>query len=126
MSIEIFQAIKHVMATMLSHVHGFLVAPEGLQDTQRGGRPSATRNADTMANVREIVTSDHQWHLTMMEDESNISKETTRQILHEDLGKRKKRKMCAKFVPQRLTDEQKQRRETHITLRLRTDLSRQS
>jgi hypothetical protein len=46
----------------------------------------------------------------MMVDELNIIKETIRhQILCEDL---RKRKICAKFVPHRLTDEQKQRRLT--------------
>jgi hypothetical protein len=41
----------------------------------------------------------------MTSDESNINKETIRQILHEDSRK----KICAKFVPRRLTDDQKQR-----------------
>jgi hypothetical protein len=45
----------------------------------------------------------------MMLDELNINKETIRQILHEDL---RKRKICAKFVPHSLRDEQKQRRLT--------------
>jgi hypothetical protein len=45
----------------------------------------------------------------MMLDVSNINKETNRQILHEDL---RNMDICAKFVPHRLTDEQKQRRLT--------------
>jgi hypothetical protein len=40
----------------------------------------------------------------VMADELNINKETIRQILHEDL---RKSKMCPKFVPHKLTDEQK-------------------
>jgi hypothetical protein len=44
----------------------------------------------------------------MLSDKLNIN-ETIRQILHEDLGKGK---IWAKFVPHRLTDEQKQRRLT--------------
>jgi hypothetical protein len=77
---------------------------EDLQDDPRSGRPSTSRNADTIANAREIMTRDRRGALRMMADELNISKETTRQILHEDL---QKRKMCAKFVPHRLTDQQK-------------------
>jgi hypothetical protein len=42
--------------------------------------------------------------------ELNISKETTHQILHEYLRKRKR---CAKFVPHRLMDEETKRRLTH-------------
>jgi hypothetical protein len=45
----------------------------------------------------------------MMADELNSNKETIRQILREDL---QKRKICSKFVPHRPTDEQKQRRLT--------------
>jgi hypothetical protein len=39
-----------------------------------------------------------------MADELNINKETIRQILHEDS---RKRKISAKLVPHRLTDERK-------------------
>jgi transposase len=72
---------------------------EDLQDNPRSGRPSASQNADTIVNVREMMTRDHQWALKMMANGSNISKEMTRQILREDVRK----KMCAKFVPHRLT-----------------------
>jgi predicted nuclease of restriction endonuclease-like RecB superfamily len=67
---------------------------------------SAPRNADRIANVRKMATRDRRWALKMMADELNINKETIHQILHEDL---RKRKVCAKYVPRRLTDEQKQR-----------------
>jgi histone-lysine N-methyltransferase SETMAR len=85
---------------------------DGREDPQvdpRSGRPSTTRNADTIANVRQMVTRDRPLTLRMMSDKLNINKETIRQILHEDL---RKRKICAKFVPHSLTDEQKQRRLT--------------
>jgi transposase len=80
-----------------------------LQDDPRSGRPSTPRSADTIPNVRAMVTRDRRLTLRMMSDELNINKETVRQILHEDL---RKRKICAKFVPHRLTDEQKERRLT--------------
>jgi hypothetical protein len=80
-----------------------------LQDDPRSGRPSTSRNANTIANIREMVTGDRRLTLRMMLDVININKETVRQILHEDL---RKRKICAKFVPRSLTDEQKQRSET--------------
>jgi hypothetical protein len=47
------------------------------------------------------------------DDELSIDKNMIRQILHEDL---RKRKICSKFVPHRPTDERKQRRETQIKL----------
>jgi predicted nuclease of restriction endonuclease-like RecB superfamily len=68
--------------------------------------PSKSLNADTNENVREMLKRDRRLTLRMMPDELNIIKETIRQILYEDL---RKRKICAKFVPHGLTDEQKQR-----------------
>jgi hypothetical protein len=67
---------------------------EDLQDDPRSGRPTASRNG------REVVTRERRWALGMMADEVNSSEETILQ----------KRRMCAKFVPHRLTDQQKQRR----------------
>jgi hypothetical protein len=62
-----------------------------------------------MADVRQMVTWDGRWALRMMADELNTNKETIRQILRQDL---RKRRICTKFVPHRLTGEQKQRRLT--------------
>jgi hypothetical protein len=78
---------------------------EDLQDDPRSGRPSTARNANTIANVREMMTQDRRLSLRMMSDELNINKKTIRQILQEDLWKR-----SAKFVQHSLRDEQQQRR----------------
>jgi hypothetical protein len=51
---------------------------EDLQDVPRNGRPSTSRNADPVANVREMVTRDRQWTVRMMAAELNISKEAIR------------------------------------------------
>jgi transposase len=82
---------------------------EDLQDNPRSERPLTSRNADTITTVREMVTRDRRWTLRMMSDELNVSKKRIPQILHEDL---RKRKICVKFVPHSLRDEQKQRRLT--------------
>jgi hypothetical protein len=81
---------------------------EDLQDDPRRGRTPTSRNADTIANVREMGTRDRRLTLGMMLDELNIEL-TIRQILIEDS---RKRNICTKFVPHSLTDEQKQRRLT--------------
>jgi hypothetical protein len=97
----------------------FKVGREDLQYDPRSGRPSASGNADTFANVPEMVTRYRRWALRIMADELNISKETIHQILHEDL---RKRKMCAKFFPHRRAEAT----EIHIMPGLHPDLSRQS
>jgi hypothetical protein len=75
---------------------------EDLQDDPRSGLPSSSRNADTIPNAHEMVTRNRRLTLRMMTDELSISKETIRQILYEDLWKRK---ICTKFAPHSPPDE---------------------
>jgi hypothetical protein len=44
---------------------------EDIQDDPRSGRPSTFRNADTIANVREMVTLDRRLTLRIILDELN-------------------------------------------------------
>jgi hypothetical protein len=60
---------------------------EDLQDDPRSGRPSTSRNADTTADVREMVTGDRRLTLRMMSDELRTNKEKFHQVLHDDLMK---------------------------------------
>jgi hypothetical protein len=56
----------------------------------------------TIADVHEMVTWELRLTFARFSEELNNNKETIRQILLQDLQKKK-------FVPQKLTDEQKQR-----------------
>jgi hypothetical protein len=80
-----------------------------LQDDPRSGRPSTSRNANRISNVREMSTRECLRAVRMMSAELNVNKEMVRQILHKDLWKKK---ICFKSFPHRLTDEQKQKRLT--------------
>jgi stress response protein YsnF len=50
-----------------------------LEDNRRSGRPSTSRNADTIANIREMMTRDRRCTLRMLSEELNINKETIHQ-----------------------------------------------
>jgi hypothetical protein len=50
-----------------------------------------------------MVTWDHRRTVSSMADELNTNNEAIPQNIHEDL---QKKKMCTKFVPHGLTDEQ--------------------
>jgi hypothetical protein len=69
---------------------------EDLQDDPKSGRPSASRNVDAIANMREVTIREHRWGVRMMTVELNSKKETIHQILHEDLVNKEIR---VKFVP---------------------------
>ncbi|KAG5324083.1 L259 protein, partial [Pseudoatta argentina] len=71
------------------------------------GRPILVRTPEMIEKVRDFVANDRNASLKMMEEALNISKETIRTILHEDLGKTK---VCAKFVPHTLRSDIKSAR----------------
>jgi len=60
-----------------------------------------------MEQVREMLAQDRRLTLLLMAEELGIGKETVGTIVHEDLGKRK---ICSRFVPHKLTAEQKAKR----------------
>ena len=82
----------------------FLEGRERLEDDNREGRPISARTPEMIEKVRDFIANDRNASLKMMEGALNISRETIRTILHEDLGKTK---ACGKFVPHTLTDDQK-------------------
>jgi hypothetical protein len=58
-----------------------------LEDDPRSGRPLSSRNADTVANIREMMTRDRRCTLRMMSDELNINKEAIHQSSMEIYGR---------------------------------------
>ncbi|EGI62185.1 Mariner Mos1 transposase [Acromyrmex echinatior] len=67
----------------------FLEGRETLKDDKKSGRPILVRTPEMIEKVRDFVANDHNASLKMMEKALNISRETIRTILHEDLGKTK-------------------------------------
>ncbi|KAG5347344.1 SETMR methyltransferase, partial [Acromyrmex charruanus] len=85
----------------------FLEGRQTLEDDKKSGRPILVRTPEMIEKVRDFVANDRNASLKMMEEALNISRETIRTILHEDLGKTK---VCAKFVPHTLRSDQKSAR----------------
>lgn len=77
---------------------------EDLADDDRAPPPKTTRNAENIEKVKAILRSDRCVSARLIEEETGIPKSTVYRILTEDLGKRK---VCARFVPHTLTDDQK-------------------
>jgi len=99
---ETFRLIQQVYGSQcLSHTavfewhKRFLEGRETLEDDKKSGRPILVRTPEMIEKVRDFVANDRNASLKMMEEALNISKETIRTILHEDLGKTK---ICAKLV----------------------------
>jgi hypothetical protein len=76
---------------------------------KRGGLPKSTRTEVNIAAVAGLVKNDRRIASRMIAESLNIPKTVVLRILKEDLGKRK---LCAPFVPQCLTREQREDRVT--------------
>ena len=84
---------------------------ETTEDEPGSGQPSTSRTLDMSERVRQMLAQDRRVILRLMAEELGISKDTVNTIIREDLGERK---ICSRFVPHKLTDEQKAKRmETH-------------
>ena len=78
---------------------------DDVKDVARSGRPLTARTDENVGSVCHLLTEYRRSTLQMIADRLNIGKETVRQNVTGDLGKRK---ICARFVPHALTTEQKQ------------------
>jgi orotate phosphoribosyltransferase-like protein len=77
-----------------------------VNDEEMQGAPITTQMGENVVKIRELVQSVHRLTCKMIADELDMSKETVRKILVQDLGMRK---LAVKFVPQNLMEEQKNR-----------------
>jgi len=82
---------------------------ELVKNYETGGRPKSTRTEVKTAAVADLVENDRRIASRMTAVPLNIPKTVVLRILKEDLGKRK---LCARFVPQSLTPEQREDRVT--------------
>jgi len=77
---------------------------EMIEDEARPGRPFSVCNEALIAKVRERIQEEHCATVRMVADEFVVNREMIRQILVEDLGKRK---VASRFVPHSLSDDQR-------------------
>ena len=89
---------------------------ETIEDEARPGRPFFVHNEGFIAKVRKRIQEERCVTVRMMADEFGFNRETIRQILVEDLGKRK---FTSRFVPHALSDDQK-----HESVQYAKDISK--
>jgi hypothetical protein len=87
----------------------FLDGRDLVEDDERSGRPKSIRTEVNIAAVADLVKNDHRIASIMIAESLNIPKTAVLRILKVDLGNRK---LCAHFVPQSLTPEQREDRVT--------------
>lgn len=77
------------------------------EDAERSGRPNEAVTMENIEKVEEIVRKDRRVKISEVAEILKISYKSVWNILHEHLGMKK---LCARWVPRFLTEEQKQRR----------------
>jgi len=90
-------------------VKRFSDGTESVTDEERSGRPATSRTEENITKIHQIVRENHRLTVRSIAEQVNIDRETVRKILTEDLDMRK---VFAKMIPKKLTEEQKQRRVT--------------
>ena len=75
---------------------------ETIEDEARPRLPFSVHNEGLIAKLRERVQEERCATVRMMADEFGVNRETIRQFLVEDLGKRK---VASLFVPRSISDD---------------------
>ena len=98
-------ALKY--ATVCKWVHRFNDGWESIENDPRVGRPVSVLTEKNVATVKTLIEEDTRYTVQEIEELSGIHSSSVLKILRERLGLRK---ICARWVPHLLTDEQKQSR----------------
>ena len=98
-------ALKY--ATVCKWVRRFNDGQESNENDPRVGRPVSVFTEKNVATVKMLIEEDARYTVQEIEELSGIHSSSVLKILRERLGLRK---ICARWVPHLLTDEQKQSR----------------
>jgi AraC-like DNA-binding protein len=91
----------------------FKAGRESIKDDERSGRPKDGRNEQTIAKVRDLITSDRRLTVREISLQLSLGFGTVQRILTDDLGMSR---VSAKMVPKLLTDEAEKRLTTSQAL----------
>ena len=84
----------------------FRKGKEMTEDESRSGWTSTSRTPEIIKKVRQMLARDRRLTLRLIAEELGISKDMIHTIIHDDLCKQN---ICSRFVPHKLTDEQKEK-----------------
>ena len=98
-------ALKY--ATVCKWVYRFNDGRESIENDPRVGRPVVVLTEKNVATVKTLIEEDACYTIQEIEELSGIHSSSVLTILRERLGLRK---ICPRWVPYLLTDEQKQSR----------------
>ena len=80
---------------------------EAVRDDERCGRSKEVRTPELIGQIKNFIDKDHRVSIETISAQFDVSVETVHTIIREELNMRK---ICAKFVPRMLREDQKERR----------------
>ena len=100
---------KHALSlrTVERWIRAFKDGDETISDKPRSGRPREAVTPENIAKVEDLVNDDPHISTTEMASQVGISHERIVHILHSELSLRK---VCAKWVPHKLSEKNKEKR----------------
>ena len=98
-------ALKY--ATVCKWVRRFNDGRESIENNTRVGRPVSVLTEKNVATVKTLIEADARYTVQEIKEISGIHSSSVLKILRERLGLHK---ICARWLPHLLTDEQKQNR----------------
>jgi energy-converting hydrogenase A subunit M len=91
-----------IQTAVYKWVAHFSEGRESVPDEERSGQPATSRTVGKIAKVHQTVCENYRTTVKSIAEQANINRETVRKILTENLDMMK---VCAKMVPQELTEE---------------------
>ena len=95
------------LSSIYRWIDAFEHGKRSVKDEDRPGRPREAVTPTTIAKVEDLISDDRHITVKKLSEEVGISEDRVIHILHEELGLRK---LCKKWIPHVLTDENKQKR----------------
>ena len=80
---------------------------ESVRDDERCGRSKEVNTPELIGQIKNFMNKDHHVSIETISSQFDVSVGTVHTITHEEL---KMQKICAKFVPRMLREDQKERR----------------
>ena len=94
-------------STVSCWMRRFTSGRQSPEDDPRSGAPTTAKTCTNIDVVKDLLNADRQATYDELEEQSGLSHGTLQRIIHEEL---KMKKVCARWVPRLLTEEQRQSR----------------
>ena len=94
-------------STVSRWMRRFTSGRQSLEDDPRSGAPTTAKTCTNIDVVKDLLNADRWATYDELEEQSGLSRGTLQRIIHEEL---KMKKVCTRWVPCLLTEEQRQSR----------------